>query len=225
MTYTVIGRCVQTSRLGIGIATYSLGVGGYCPRIKDGVAALSSQAFANPKLRDSVVALLDASKSPMEVLDQLASSDEFFDYRQVGIVTEDGRAACHTGSGTRPWSGHIVDDGLVAMGNVLAGEHVVDAIAKTYRDLEGQDLEERLLQSIEAGWSAGGQGKLNERSAAILVSPMDPSGFGVDLRVDVHEEAVPELRRVWELYRPYVEYYDLRSNRPDETPNQEDWPV
>jgi len=31
MTDTVIGRCPTTERLGVGIATYALAVGGYCP--------------------------------------------------------------------------------------------------------------------------------------------------------------------------------------------------
>ena len=33
-TFTVLGACKKTGQLGIGIATYSLGVGGYCPVLK-----------------------------------------------------------------------------------------------------------------------------------------------------------------------------------------------
>ena len=50
MTYTIVARCPETNALGVGIATYSLGVGGYCPFLARGLAALSTQAFANPTL-------------------------------------------------------------------------------------------------------------------------------------------------------------------------------
>ena len=33
----------------------------------------------------------------------------------------------------------------------------------------------------------------------------------VDLRVDVHEEPVGELRRVFDAYRPAIPYYNLRQ--------------
>ena len=50
MTYTVIARCAHTGQLGIGIATYSLAVGGYCPAIRGGLGIVSTQAFVNLKL-------------------------------------------------------------------------------------------------------------------------------------------------------------------------------
>lgn len=97
MTYTIIGRCDDTGRPGIGIATYSLAVGGYCPH---------------------------------------------------------------------------------------------------YRD---------------------------ERSAALIVKTSDTAP-GLDLRVDVHEDAVTELRGALEAYRPYVACYEMRRTDPDRTPAQEQWP-
>ena len=168
MTYTILGRCPRTARLGIGVATYSLGVGGYCPVVKQGLAALSSQAFANPGLRGPAVELLERGVSPEAVFDELRRIDEFFDYRQFGIVTQGGHAACHTGDRTRAWAGHTVGDGFVAMGNVLEGKHVVEAIAGSFESTKSEELEERLLQAIEAGCAAGGQGQLNERSAALI---------------------------------------------------------
>ena len=34
MTYTIIGRCARTGRLGIGIATYSITVGRYAHSVR-----------------------------------------------------------------------------------------------------------------------------------------------------------------------------------------------
>ena len=48
----------------------------------------------------------------------------------------------------------------------------------------------------------------------------------MDLRVDAHETAIQELRRVWDEYRPYIPlYYDLRVKHPDTVPAQDVWLV
>ena len=151
MTFTAIGACPETGRLGIGIATYSLGVGGYCPFFERGVAALSTQAFANPALGPQAVAALRQTSDPERVLVQLAESDTGFDWRQVVIAAADGRIAAHTGPNTRPWSGHITGEGFAVFGNVLAGEATVQAMAAAWRERPGKDLPERLLAAIEAG--------------------------------------------------------------------------
>ena len=227
MTFTAIGACPETGRLGIGIATYSLGVGGYCPFFERGVAVLSTQAFANPALGPQAVAALRQTSDPEPVLVQLAESDTGFDWRQVVIATADGRIAAHTGPHTRPWSGHIAGEGFAVFGNVLAGEATVQAMAAAWRERAGADLPERLLAAIEAGRDAGGQAApdgthLPERSAALIVRGADIVE-DIDLRVDLHDDAVGELRRLWDTYRIYLPYYALRARSPAETPPQDVW--
>ena len=227
MTYTVIGVSPEDGRLGIGIATYSLGVGGYCPFIERGIAALSTQAFANPALGPVAAAALGEGEDPEAVLARLAAEDPGFAYRQVVIATAGGRVAAHTGPRTRPWSGHVTGDGFAAFGNVLAGERTVDAMADAWRDGAADDLPERLLAALEAGRDAGGQASsdgthLPERSAALIVRGADIVE-DLDLRVDLHDAAVHELRRLHETYRVYLPYYALRARSPAETPPQDAW--
>ena len=62
-TFTILARCPRTGALGVGIATYSLGVGGYCPAISPGAGVLSSQAFADPRLRPIGIQILEAGSS------------------------------------------------------------------------------------------------------------------------------------------------------------------
>ena len=222
-TFTVLGRCPRTRQLGVGIATYSLAVGGYCPDVRANVGAVSSQAFADPRLLPPAMSLLEMGFSAPKVIQELATSDSYFDYRQVGVVDRDGESAAHSGLKTRPWAGHIVGDGFVTMGNVLAGESVVRAMAEAYSAAPEEDLAERLMRAVEAGREAGGQGRLNERSAALIVHEWEPYAL-IDLRVDVHDDAVTELRRAYEIYKPYVPlYYDLRVKDPPTSPNQEEW--
>ena len=227
MTFTAIGACTDTGRLGIGIATYSLGVGGYCPFFERGVAVLSTQAFANPALGPLATAALREAPDPARALERLAAEDDGFDWRQVVIAAADGRIAAHTGPYTRPWSGHITGEGFAVFGNVLAGEATVAAMAAAWRERATDGLPERLLKAIEAGRDAGGQASpdgahLPERSAALIVRGADIVE-DIDLRVDLSDDAVGELRRLWDTYRKYLPYYALRARSPAETPPQDVW--
>ena len=227
MTYTVIGVCPESARLGVGITTYSIGVGGYCPFFERGVAALSTQAFANPALGPLALAALRDTADPERALDQLAKADPGFEWRQVVIATQDGRVAAHTGPHTRPWSGHVTGEGFAAFGNVLAGASTVQAMADAWWARAGDDLPERLLAALEAGRDAGGQANADgihvaERSSALIVQGADIVE-DLDLRVDLHDDAVGELRRLYERYRVYLPYYALRARSPAETPPQDVW--
>ena len=227
MTYTVIGVSPEDGRLGVGIATYSLGVGGYCPFIERGVGALSTQAFANPALGPEALAALCEGTTPERVLEGLARSDPGFAFRQVVIATPHGRVAAHTGPRTRPWSGHVTGEGFAVFGNVLAGEATVDAMAGAWRARADDDLPERLLAALEAGRDAGGQASadgthVTERSSALIVRGADIVE-DLDLRVDLHDDAVGELRRLYERYRLYLPYYALRARSPEDTPPQDVW--
>lgn len=226
MTYTVIGRCEESGKLGIAIATYSLAVGGYCPSIRSGVGAVSTQANVDPSLGPLAIRLLAMGYSAGKTLAELTESDAKFSWRQVGLVDRDGVPAVHTGENTRAWSGHATDVGVVAMGNALAGEHVVQAILEAFQAAGGERLDERLLRALEAGRDAGGQagadGHLPERSAGLLVHDRHDHAW-LDLRVDAHDAAVDELRRVHGVYAPYIPYYERRHRAPEETLAQDVW--
>ena len=227
MTYTVIARCARTGQLGIGIATYSLAVGGYCPAIRAGLGAVSSQAFVNLKLGNLALRLMELGYSPDKVMSELAADDPQFNYRQVGIVNAQNVISVHTGIDTRPWAGHLSGAGYIVMGNVLAGEEVLQAMAEAFEKKEWLDLDERLLSVLEAGRDAGGQATadgihLNERSAAVITHAHRDFGH-IDLRVDTSEEAVDDLRRVHGSYKPLVPYYEMRHHHPEDAPAQDVW--
>jgi uncharacterized Ntn-hydrolase superfamily protein len=217
MTFTVIGHCPRTGRLGIGIATFSITVGMYCNGVKSRTGVTISQAFVNQYNNALVLRLLEQGFSPATVMAQLGANDPDHDYRQIGIIDRDGRAVAHTGSKTRGWSGHKVGPGWVACGNGLRGPHVVEAIGDGFMAEPGADLEHRLLLGIEAGRAAGGQGTpergKTERSAALIVHS-NQTYADIDLRVDLHDSAIEELRRIWLEYKKYEAFYRERSRNP-----------
>ena len=224
MTYTVIGHCPRTGRLGIGIATFSITVGMYCNGVKSRTGVTISQAFVNQGNNALVLRLLEQGYMPDAVMAQLVANDPDHDYRQIGIIDREGRVAAHTGPKTRGWSGHKVGPGWVACGNGLVGPHVVAAIGDGFMAEPDADLEHRLLMGIEAGRDAGGQGTSDkhktERSAALVVHSRHIFS-DIDLRVDLHEAAIDELRRIWIEYKQYEAFYRERSRNPRQAMAQE----
>ena len=217
MTYTLLARCPVSGQVGIGIATYSICVGLYCNGLRGNVGATITQAFVNQGNNPLALRLLEQGFAPAAVLDELKRNDPEFEYRQIGIIDRDGRVAAYTGPRTRAWAGHVVGNGFVSMGNVLAGQPVVEAIARGYESHPHEPFERRLLRAIEAGRDAGGQvgndGHLTERSAAVIVYGAHDHAE-LDLRVDLHDEAVDALRRAFEEYEPYRAYYRERGINP-----------
>jgi uncharacterized Ntn-hydrolase superfamily protein len=217
MTFTIVARCPRTGQMGIGIATYSICVGLYCNGLRGNVGATMTQAFVNQGNNPLGLKLLSQGYTPGRVLDDLKANDPYYEYRQIAVIDRVGRIAAYSGPKNRGWAGHKVGDGYVAMGNVLAGEHVVDAMAKGYEAATDLSFERRLLAAIEAGRDSGGQtgndGHLTERSAAVMVYG-DHDHAELDLRVDLHDSAVEELRRAFEEYELYRGYYKERSKNP-----------
>jgi uncharacterized Ntn-hydrolase superfamily protein len=226
MTYTVLGRCHRTGRLGIGIATFSITVGRYCYGVKSNAGVTVSQAFANERNNALALRLLTQGFTARSVLQQLMANDAYAEYRQIGVIDRSGMAVAYTGPHTRGWSGHVVGENYVAFGNGLVGPEVADAIAKGFLAEPDADLEHRLLMGIEAGRDSGGQGTRErhkaERSAALRVYSSD-NFADIDLRVDLHATAVEELRRVWTEYKQYEAYYRDRERSPSGAKGQEEF--
>jgi len=223
VTYSIIARCPKTGRHGLGITTFSIAAGGRCEGILAGVGICKTQAYVNRGNDPLAIDLLAQGFTPAHVMDRLAANDPDHDYRQIAIMDRDGNGV---GSGTRPWSGHRVGPGYVAFGNVLAGPQVVEAIVAGFLADPEAPLEFRLLSALEGGRNAGGQvgaeGHLPERSAAIRVVA-DPDYPDIDVRVDLHDDAVIELRRVLEEFKRYEVFYRERGRKPREAITQDEF--
>jgi uncharacterized Ntn-hydrolase superfamily protein len=218
MTYGIIARCSRTGRLGVGVASYSIAIGLYCSdAVRANTGAAVSLASSNPGDGALALRLLAQGFTSAQVLAQLIGNDVNSGYRQIVVMDREGNAAAHSGAMTRPWCGHLAGKDYVALGDMLAGQQVLDAIVEGYAADPAASLEDRLLVALEAGRDAGGQvgkgGRLPERSAAIVVAGIfDYSDW--DLRVDAHDKAVEELRRVHEEFKLFVGYYIERAKSP-----------
>ena len=218
-TFTIVGRCARTGMLGIGTTTRSLSVGSRVTHGRARVGVIAFQAVADPRMGYLAMRLFGLGYSAPKVVRELQDSDPHAELRQIAAIDGDGNIAAVTGARTRPWTGHQVREHHVAMGNVLTSERTVTAMTERFEATAAMPLEDRLLLAIEAGRDAGGQVG-GQVSAALLVFDTQPFPH-VDLRVDAHDEPVGELRRVFEVYRPFIAYYNERAGNPGIAPRTE----
>ena len=231
MTFSILGHCPRTDQVGIAYTTVTLAGGGTSPFYSYGGDIVVVQAFGNQQAAIVGARALDEGCSQVEVLERMRASDLEFAYRQVGIMPRNGAGFCVTGDKARPWAGHVVETDFVAMGNVLVGPEVVDAMAEAFRKKPDASLAERLLSAIEAGRDAGGQqapddARYDERSALLRVigdGPERREQTALDLRIDMTSDAVGEMRRMYEIYKPVIARRSLRARNPGDDMPTSHW--
>lgn len=198
-TYSIVAYDPERKEWGIGVASKFLAVGAVVPWAKAEVGAVATQSSANTTYGPRGLEMLAQGKSAAEVIKALTEEDKQKAVRQVGIVDRQGEAANFTGDKCNAWAGGKSGKHYTCQGNLLAGEQVVEAMAKGFEEAKGP-LAWRILAAMEGAEKAGGD-KRGKQSAAILVV-RDRGGYGgfndrmVDFRVDDHADPVPELARI-----------------------------
>ena len=217
MTYSIVARCPRTGQYGVAVATYSPLVGSTVPRVVAGRGAVAYQVVASPVHRDLAAQLLATGASATGVLAELAAKDPHWQSRQVTLVDMLGGVAGFTGAAAPMHCGHKLGNGFAVAGNVLTASCLDDTWQEFSATQDsGLSLAERLVRGLEAGARSGGQPE-GLTSAALLVHGTEPFPV-VDLRVDVHDAPVKELRRIWEFVGPLAPYYQQRKTDPTGLP-------
>lgn len=209
MTYSIVARDPETGRFGVAVQSHYLGVGPVVPWLEAGVGAIATQASVNISFGPIGLELLRAGRSADEVVAALVASDERSAVRQLGVVDVNGRTAAHTGSECIPACGHLARDGFSVQGNLLERETCWPAMAAAYEGglAEGAPFVERLLRALEAAEGEGGDVR-GRQSAAIIVVSGDLQatawrGRILDMRIEDHQDPVPELRRIVTMQLAY----------------------
>ena len=221
MTFAIAARCASTGRFGVGVATLSPAVGGRTGHFAPNFGVVLTMAYTDPRLGSLGTDLLRMSYSAPKVLKELEASDPNVEHRQLAVIDLDGHAVARTGAKNNKWCGAHIETNLVALGNNLTSEKTCTAMFETYKSLENDTLEERLLRALEAGRDAGGQN--GGQLSAALVTYGTRIYHYINLRVDAHDEPVGELRRVYEVYRPYITYYYDRPADPGRWGTKQQW--
>jgi len=205
-TFSIVACDLEAREWGVAVQSKFLAVGPVVPWAEAEVGAIATQAHANTSYGPRGLELLRSGLSAKEAIEKLVSDDDEREHRQVGIVDARGRAAAFTGRECYEWAGHTVGEGFCCLGNILAGEEVVQEMAEAFSQSEGQ-LAERMIAALRAGQRAGGD-RRGQQSAALLVVK-ERGGYGgftdrlIDLRVDDHPQPIEELARLLKLQRLY----------------------
>jgi uncharacterized Ntn-hydrolase superfamily protein len=215
-TYSIVGRCVRTGEVGAAVASAVPAVGAICLYGRAGVGCVSTQSWVNPYL---AVAALDALAKGAEAAEALATAladDSAAAFRQIGVIGRRGGGAVHTGAECTSWAGERSADDHAALGNMLTGPEVLEAMSASFAALPNEPLEERLMCALEAAQRCGGD-KRGRQSAGLLVCGTEIYPR-VDLRVDEHVDPVRELRRVLSVATAQLAPFVAGMPRRDEPP-------
>lgn len=207
MTFSIIARDPDSAAFGVAVSTAVPCVGAVVPHAKSGVGAVATQSYTNVDLGIEGLRLLEHGISPRAALEALLAEDDGRDVRQVAGIDARGRTFAYSGKDCVDWFGSREGADYSVQGNMLAGPHVIEAMADVFEASAGKWLGIRLMAALEAGQAAGGD-KRGRQSAALLVTPQviargggdfDPRTYRLDIRVDEHADPVPELRRIFDL--------------------------
>ena len=206
-TYSIVARDPRTGEMGVGVQSHWFSVGSVVSWGEAGVGVVATQSLVNKSFGLRGLELLKQGKSPQEAIDILLSDDEGRDVRQVAILEAQGIVATHTGSKCIKHAGHKVGDNFSVQANMMFSDKVWPAMAEAYEKNNNMLLPERIIKSLEAAESVGGDIR-GKQSAALLVVAGEPTEEKwkdptIDLRVEDHKEPLKELNRLLKVYRAY----------------------
>ena len=198
MTYSIIGRDPGTGEIGVAVQSQAFNTGAAVPWAWAGVGAVATQSFTDRRYGSRGLELLHVGLAPEEALAELRAVDELADFRQVGVMSADGRTAQWTGSNCVPDAGGAKGVDWLAQANMIASPRVWEAMGESFLSTRGA-LAERLLAALEAAEAEGGDWR-GRGGAAIVVVASEGARWDrvVDLRVEEGDESLVELRRLLE---------------------------
>jgi uncharacterized Ntn-hydrolase superfamily protein len=199
-TFSIVAVDPEAGVCGAAVASKYPAVGKVVPTVRAGVGAFCTQHWHHPKWGERALDLLGSGKLPEEVLGELLRDDKNKDKRQLLLIDMEGRAIVRNPAnpdlpGGIYW-GSMAGRNFACAGNTLAGRDVVVAMAKAFEETPGP-LADRLMAALVAADRAGGdhRGRL---AAGIRVAKKGVEGLALDLQVEKSDDAVEELRKLYE---------------------------
>ena len=203
-TFSIVGIDPVTGDLGIAVASRYFAVGAVVPWADAGVGAVATQAGVNVGYGPRALELLRQGLTAQQVMDRLFQEDTFpgKDGRQLAIVDAKGNIAVFTGDAANAWRGHVKGKTWSAQGNILVGQHVVEAMGRAF-DQTNDELAEKLYAALKAGDDAGGDSRGRQSASILVVRKAGGRNTNNDryvfVNVDDHQDPMAELRRLMNL--------------------------
>lgn len=162
-----------------------------------GVGVVHSQFWNNHDLANRVLKRLSKGERIDDAVKKALAADSAPDKRQLLAMNWKGDTAVHTGAESPAVHAQFSEQDLVAAGNTLASEKVIERMVPSARKSVGKPLLIRLILALEAGEEQGGDQRGRQAAAVRIIQPLfpPPSDACLDLRVDDHPHPLQELRR------------------------------
>ncbi len=199
MTWSIVAHDPQTGAFAVAVATKAFAVGAYCPFVRSGVGAVSTQSMTNRYLGPAILDGLARGLPPTAAIEGALVGDQGRGIRQVHAVDRFGRTAAWTGENCVEWCGSVSAEGISVAGNMLTGEPTIRQTLRTCNTGDHSEVPERLMAAMQAGEAAGGDRRGKQSAAMIMVTTEDFPDL--NLRVDDHTEPLTELRRLLGIWR------------------------
>jgi uncharacterized Ntn-hydrolase superfamily protein len=206
MTYSILARDPETGQFGVGSQSHFFGVGRLVGWLSPGIGGVATQSFVNVDFGPMGLDALGRGHSAQETLDYLIDGDELREYRQLGVIDEDGNSATFTGNMCVPSAGGNAGTDVVVQGNMLASDEVYKSMVTAFESSVG-DLPTRILAAMRAAEGAGGDARGSQSAMLKIVSGLRSDTpwreVQFDLRVDDHADPIGELSRLLPLHRAF----------------------
>ena len=92
-TYSIVAYDPVTGDMGVAVQSHWFSVGTVVSWGEAGVGVVATQSFVNVSFGPRALELLKQGKTPQEVVDELISTDEGRDFRQLAVLDAKGNAA------------------------------------------------------------------------------------------------------------------------------------
>lgn len=218
MTFSIVARDTSggTTRFGVAASSSSPAVAARVAHLRPGVGAAASQNVTDPRLGGRLLDGLAEHGDAERALREVATATDHIDYRQLTALGATGPGVAHSGARTLGTHGSATADGVVAAGNMLAGDHVPQCIVDAFSNARGE-LEQRLVTALQAGLSAGGEEGPVRSAGVVVVSDVDWAI--TDLRVDWADDPVDQLAELLDVWLPQRDDYVTRGLDPASAPS------
>src|ERR1700677_66934 len=133
MTWSIVAHDPNREAFAVVVATKAFAVGAYCPFVRAGVGAVSTQSITNRYLGPAILDGLARGLPPAAAIEGALAGDEGRRIRQVHAVDRFGRTAAWTGQNCVEWCGSVSAGGISVAGNMLSGEAVVTATLAAWK--------------------------------------------------------------------------------------------
>lgn len=213
MTFSIAMRCSQTGAFGVAGTTSSIAVGARCLFVDGEVGAVITQHRTDPRLGPLGLRCLREGATARETIASMISSTPHAGWRELAVVDAAGGTATHQGCRQEPLFAAASAPGIVAVGNILRDERVPHAMVAAAQATPERPLADRLIHALQAGLAAGGE-IFALKSAGLNVA-RHPGFSDTDLRVDLSDDPLGVLEKLWRAYQPQEAQFVSRVLDPD----------